>query len=62
MSHCVCDPLGSVPRVRQAAVKHAAGLPEAARRGADLATVALKAASAQLAGAVTMLHDAGKSL
>ncbi len=43
-------------------MQHAAGLPEAARRGADLATVALKAASAQLASAVTTLHDTDKSL
>ena len=46
----------------QAAAKHVAALPEAARRAADLTIVALKAASNQLQGAVTMLRDADAAL
>ena len=46
----------------QAALKLAVALPEAARRGADLTVVALKAATVQLQSAVTTLRDADVAL
>ena len=53
---------GAMGSASQAALKHVATLLEAARRGADLAVVALKAATAQLTGADAALRDADIAL